>query len=126
LAQWADLPAGFFDMVVPSTADTLERWDDQADLRPFWAEIPERCAEPTPVRPEIRLRSATILPLDSGVSLVLEGVAPEQLSEATLVALQPAVAMLRESLIRAGLCGLGDVSQAGQSRQHFEEQEKPE
>ncbi len=123
LNQHADLPAGFLEAALTTnsdakleppgrstTADSLTTANLSGDRLRFWSAVPAAGQrypqqENTPPDQECMLprQLAVILPLDAGVSLVLEGVAPEQLSKEVVASLQPAVAALREALVQAGL-----------------------
>jgi len=131
LAELSALPGGFVESAVaakdPPTAEMAARQalaDATAVRSPetrrrFWADVPEpdtSGAIPTAAPPVqasmVPLTAAVIVPLDAGVSLVLEGVRPEQISREVLAALEPAAAALREVLAKAGLrqrIGNGDV-----------------
>jgi hypothetical protein len=122
LDQLAALPAGFIEEAL-ETGDELKRQREPSresavpDMaastktrQRFWSDVPEvtRSAAQSTNGPagETELPTpqlAVILPLDAGVSLLLQGVSPEQLTEPVVSSLRPAVAILRDALVRAGL-----------------------
>ena len=117
LDQLAALPPGFIKAALATDPQTrrepLQQSSDDvvavetlaAKRRRFWSAVPEVSEENAPAEPGGMLapQTAVILPLDVGVSLVLKGVTPEQLKTEIVASLQPAVAVLRDALVRAGL-----------------------
>lgn len=133
LDQLAALPEGFLEAALANPSETkpearqdatlshpVATASDLGDRRRFWSAAPALDlgdAKQPDAPPEhgnlLPRQIATILPLDTGVSLVLEGVAPEQLSPEIVAALQPAVAALRDALVQAGLRQRGRHVDAG-------------
>lgn len=121
LAKWADLPSGFVDQATKSRfaepeplargasrpSDPIDGASERGATRPrdFWLQLPKPAAdgETPPVPPALEAKRALVLAIDAGVSLVIEGVEASDVDERSLAMLQPAVAMLRESLAASGM-----------------------
>jgi len=131
LAGWANLPSGFLDQAGKSRIAGSKRTahdeslpsepaggaSDGAAVRPrdFWLQLPEPAVRgETPPAPRVlEAKQSVVLAIDEGVSLVIEGVELSHVDERSLAALQPAVAMLRESLAASGMRPDGACADVG-------------
>lgn len=113
LAQVAALPAEFVERAtsgkneskeVPRKAASADQTPRPATPRKFWAQSPE-WSGPENGSSDAgaeALFPAIVLRIGEGASLLLEGFAPEELTEEVLASLSPAVEMLRDALSRVG------------------------
>jgi DNA-binding transcriptional MerR regulator len=122
LDQLAELPSGFIKKALAAGAapkreppgeatsdDEVARQSPAGNRTQFWSAVPEVAARSGEMadareREDMAPQPAVILPLDAGVSLVLEGVTPEQVTAEVVASLQPAAAALCDALVRSGLC----------------------
>jgi DNA-binding transcriptional MerR regulator len=136
LDQLAELPPGFIQQALAAPSAKREPPpeatpdDDVARQAPvgsrtrFWSAVPEVAAsnaekaDARPERGDMAPQPAVILPLDGGVSLVLEGVTSEQVTPEVVASLQPAAAALCDALVRSGLCRRREVVDKGPFDQH--------
>jgi len=129
LRRWAALPAGFWETAaaqqtqrtVPASPDDLLKSADSspaAEAAPavavrarFWAAEPatayrqDRAASAVAVT----ARPAVVLPLASGVSLIVEGRSVKQPETAALTAIRPALDGLLAALAEAGIIAEGGI-----------------
>jgi DNA-binding transcriptional MerR regulator len=151
LDQLAALPAGFIEAALETRLEPLEtRFEMKRDARQasalgkraaesastrdrqrFWSAAPDvtprgPAEASTLSEPRVLPRQlAVILPLDTGVSLVLEGVAPEQLNREIVASLQPAVDVLCDALVRTGLSRRSHDVDTNQIDEHRKSEEGP-
>lgn len=110
LGRLADLPPAFFANATAGAKEAKHRSTDErsesAARRRYWAQAPDLAADrPTTDQAAPGPRPAVILPIAEGVSLVIEGAGADVLDEGGIRLLQPALAGLRDALIRAGIAG---------------------
>jgi DNA-binding transcriptional MerR regulator len=120
LDQLAELPLGFIEAALATNFEAIRGPREDATLpnlaaapspagnrARFWSTLPDVASTSTSTISGraglLPQQLAVILPLDHGVSLVLEGVAPEQLNAEVVASLEPAVEVLCDTLARAGL-----------------------
>lgn len=116
LAQVAALPPEFIERAITGKSEANEASrgtvasapqpsatpPSPAAPRQFWAQSP-KWTPPENASTTAEISPAIVLRIASGASLLLEGLAPEELTEEVIASLTPALGVLRDALSRAGL-----------------------